>query len=132
MKAAKRTTKEMNWESIILYSFTGILISLILFILNKYSAKIVNPSKNGVVYLKMNRLYLFIGWICIIACIVVLFLAAFSQEQGILLIVISILMLIGGLGLAMLLWYQWIYYFERPYNRIENTSTYCWAQKLLR
>jgi hypothetical protein len=94
-------------EDFIFYFINGILISFILSVLNKQSKKEINITQNETFVFRMNKFYLYFGWLLLLLLLLLGFILAFVSEnnESDLVFKILLLLLFGGSGLYIVIFY---------------------------
>lgn len=116
------TKNEM--DNFILYLIIGILVTLVMSYLNKNSNREIQPKNNGVFYLRLHKMYWYIGLGGIIFGIVGFVLPGLLViDTNGWIIGLFFLSLFGGLGTACLLWYKNHKLFFDT-NKIASTSVF--------
>ena len=95
----------MDWEKILTYGLIGIVVTLFMNYLNRSANQGSIKNKFGKYELRMNRLYQIVGLISIFIAIVFLIAAIYYQDKEIYVIGFAMVLLFGGLGIPLLLFY---------------------------
>lgn len=96
----------MDWEKIILYGVIGLVVSFMMSYMNKGASQKIEENENGEIELQMNKLYQIIAYISIAIAIVFIIAAVYYQDNEIYLVSGLMLLLFGGLGVLVLMYYR--------------------------
>ena len=95
----------MDWEKILTYGLIGFAVALFMNYLNRSANRGSIKNKSGQYELRMNRLYQIVGLLSIFIAIVFLIAAIYYQEKEMYIIGFAMVLLFGGLGIPLLLYY---------------------------
>lgn len=93
----------MDW---IEHAITAILIGAFMAYASSQSTKELSKNIEGKYCLRLNVSYKWIGMVSIVLGIVAFIAGLLSDEEGIFMIVFFVLLIFGGLGIILVMWYQ--------------------------
>ncbi len=96
----------MDWEQFIFYGLIGFAVSFTLNYMNEGASRKIEKNKNGETELRMNKLYQILGYTCIVMTSIFLVAALYYQDRELYLIGGIILLIFGGLGVSLLMYYR--------------------------
>lgn len=96
----------MELEKIITYGLIGLAVSLAMSYLNKGASQEIINKTNGLLELRMNKLYKILGYLCIGFASIFTIASLYYQEKEMYIIGVLAITLFGGLGVPCLMYYR--------------------------
>lgn len=96
----------MDWEKVVTQGLIVLAVSLAMGYMNKGASKEIEENIHGEVTLRMNKLYLVLGYVAIGLASIFMLAIFYYQEKEMLIVGLPVCLLFGGLGLICLLYYR--------------------------
>ena len=95
----------MDWEQIITSGLIGITITLVFSYMNNGANEEIEIQSNGDIELRMNKFYHILGYLSIGFASIFVMAALYYQDKEMYILGFAMLLLFGGLGLLILMYY---------------------------